>query len=355
MGRQKSRVCIAVNICTYRREEQLKRILDKLQGSAFFDQTGRSDYSGALYIYVVDNACELSEIRSEYVNLRHNPRGNTGGAGGYQYGIELIRLSRTEFTHVVFMDDDVEFEMSCFYRLFDFLQQVQGEDACRPVAGRMFRMDQKDIQYTAGEVWNAGSICHVGFNRTASEVDQEPEIIHESEAEYGGWWFCCFPYDFVKENDIMPFFIHCDDVEYGLRCGRQPVILRDVRVWHETFEHRQTPLMRYYDTRNPLFVNEKYLLNDDAARILSDWKREISAYHVEGKRDYEYYVIRGMLDYLKGTKWLYRIHPGKYHDKLKKARISRYKNAVLWRIAERRFRRRHNLQNRFPWYIINRM
>lgn len=342
-GGQKNRVCIAVNICTYRREEQLNRILDKLQGSAFFDQTKKTDYSGALYIYVVDNACELSEIRSEYMNLRHNPRGNTGGAGDYQYGIELIRSAQAEFTHVVFMDDDVEFDLSCFYRLFDFLQQVKGADASRPVAGRMFRMDRRDIQYTAGEIWNAGRISHVGFNRTAAEVDQEPEIICDSGAEYGGWWFCCFPYDFVKKNDIMPFFIHCDDVEYGLRYGRPPVIIRDVKVWHETFEYRQTPVMRYYDTRNPLFVNEKYQLNKDAPQILSEWKQEISAYHADGKWDYEYYVIRGMLDYLKGMKWLYRVHPGKYHDRLKKARTGRYKNAILWRIAERRFRGRYEV------------
>ncbi len=338
-----NKVCIAVNICTYKREKYIRRILECFQKSLFFDGEERTDYLGALYIYVIDNACELPETESEHIKLKHNPQGNTGGSGGYQYGIELIRSSALPFTHVVFMDDDVEFEISCFYKLFDFLSRVDGENARRPVAGRMFRLDNRRIQSTAGEVWNSGKIVHIGQNKTAEEVEGEEEVNYASGAEYGGWWFCCFPYDFVKENDIMPFFIHCDDVEYGLRCGRSPVIIKGVQVWHETFEYRQTPIICYYDTRNTLFVNEKFRLNDNASNVLSDWKSRISFYHSRGKWDYEYYAIKGMGDYLKGVGWLTKIHPGKYHKKLQNAKISRYKNAIMWRTVECRFKKKYKL------------
>ena len=109
-----NKVCIAVNICTYKREKYIRRILECFQRSLFFDGEERTDYLGALYIYVIDNACELPETESEHIKLKHNPQGNTGGSGGYQYGIELIRSSALPFRHVVFMDDDVEFEISCF-------------------------------------------------------------------------------------------------------------------------------------------------------------------------------------------------------------------------------------------------
>lgn len=107
--------------------------------------------------------------------------------------------------HVVFMDDDVEFDISCFYKLFDFLQMVDKENADRPVAGRMFRMDNRQIQYTAAEIWNAGNIRHVGLNKSIEEIQKEPDVEWNSGAEYGGWWFCCFPYEFVRENDVLPF------------------------------------------------------------------------------------------------------------------------------------------------------
>lgn len=338
-----NKVCIAVNICTYKREKYIDNILKRLQDTFFFDEQNKTEHYGALHIYIVDNACELQKIDSEYIHLEHNPKGNTGGSGGYQYGIDLIRASQVEYTHVVFMDDDVELDVSCFYKLYDFLRNVDEENANRPVAGRMFRMDAKEIQYTAGEIWNGGNIVHVGLNKPLTEVEKEPEVNLNAGAEYGGWWFCCFPYEFVKENDIMPFFIHCDDVEYGLRCGQLPIVLKGVQVWHEIFEHRQTPLICYYDTRNPLYVNEKYRLSGDASTVLLDWKKKISRYHYEEKWDYEYYTIKGMIDFLKGMKWLTDIHPGKYHSRLQKARINRYKNSILWRVAEYRFRKKYKL------------
>lgn len=337
------KVCIALNICTYKREENIRQILKKLQNSFFFEKEEEPCYLGGLSVFIVDNAGEIAESEAENIQLKHNPLGNTGGSGGYQYGIDLIRRSGIEFTHVIFMDDDVNFEIECFYKLYDFLQTVDNENADRPVAGRMIRMECPDVQYTAAEIWNAGKIKHIGQDKSLCEIEFEPVVEYNAGADYGGWWFCCYPYSFVKENDIMPFFLHCDDVEYGLRCGKPPIILKDVQVWHENFENHRTPIICYYDTRNPLFVNEKYGLQPEPCKVLADWKEKISIYHVNKEWDYEYYAIRGMYDFLNGKEWLYRIHPGKYHRKLQKAWISRYKNSIFWRITEKNFKRKYNI------------
>ena len=67
------------------------------------------------------------------------------------------------FTHVIFMDDDVVFDINSFYLLFDFLTQVDEENRDRPVAGRMFCMDRPNIQYTAAEKWNGGKYFTCGI------------------------------------------------------------------------------------------------------------------------------------------------------------------------------------------------
>lgn len=333
---KKREVCLALNICTYHREDYIYRNLEMLQNSLFFDKKCK-EYYGRLHIFIIDNAQKLQLKENAYTHLVYNE--NTGGSGGFQRGIEEIRKNDQTFTHVIFMDDDVAFNIDTFYILFDFLGQVDGADCERPVAGRMFCMDKRNIQYTAAEKWNGGDISHVEFMRNVSSGYCPGKVIYDADAEYGGWWFCCFPMAFVQENDVLPFFIHCDDVEYGLRCGRKPIIIEGVQVWHETYDKRMTPLMQYYDTRNPLFVNQIYGLLPEASQILKAWKNKITEYHVREDWITEYYVIRALNDFLKGMKWLKHINSGKYHKKLGRAKSCRLKNAVYWRTVEFKFRR----------------
>lgn len=331
----KSKVCLALNICTYHRETFIRKNLALLRQSSFFDEQNVK-YYGKLHIFIVDNASELQLQEDKYTHIIYNE--NSGGSGGFQRGIEEIRKSNIAFSHVIFMDDDVSFDINSFYLLFDFLLNVNEENRKRPVAGRMFCMDKPDIQYTAAEQWNGGNISHVEFMRDISQTGYtQGRVIYDADADYGGWWFCCFPMEFVQKNDVLPFFIHCDDVEYGLRYGRKPIIIEGVQVWHETYDKRLTPLMQYYDTRNPLFVNWIYGFLPDAEQIMKAWKQKITEYHVREDWITEYYVILAMNDFLKGMRWLKRIDSGKYHRKLQKAKSSRIKNAICWRMVSVKF------------------
>lgn len=338
-----SKVQIAVNIVTYHRKRELTNILEKMQESPFFDDS--SNLYGAIHIFVTDNANDWNDLESDLIHIKRNPEGNTGGSGGFQQGINRIRESKETFTHVVFMDDDVAVDALAFVRLYEYLRTVSSRDWDRPVAGRMLRKDNPDIQWTAAEIWNKGNIEHLGFQLSVKENCDKESWCDSSGAEYGGWWFCCYPMSFVKDNDIIPFFIHCDDVEYGLRCGKQPVILKDVQVVHETYEYRDNPIIHYYDTRNPLFVNSIYGRDDNPTEILKSWKTKITEYHIRSYYDYEYYSIKGMVDYLRGLDWLYAIHPGKYHEKLLKKRIFRYRNSILWRYAQWKFCRHYGIKS----------
>lgn len=331
-------VYIALIICTYHRKEIVEANIAQLQASAFFDREDKKHF-GHLYIYVVDNGEDFDPVNTPFLRVIQNTK-NTGGSGGFQRGLEEIRKSDLEFTHVIFMDDDVRYEIESFYILYDYLLQATAADRDRPVAGRMLCMDRPNIQYTAAEIWNGGKIQHVEHMRDLSVFPFETgKVEKNSGADYGGWWFCCYPMSFAKNNDILPFFLHCDDVEYGLRCGKSPVIIEGVHVWHETYDKRMTPLMLYYDTRNPLFVNQIHGIGAAPEYIFSEWKNTITKYHVMKDWTSEYYVILAMNDFLKGLNWLMRIDSAKYHKRLQRVRGNRYKNAIFWRIVARRFRR----------------
>lgn len=337
-------ICLAVNICTYHRKEFIEKNLRQLMQSKFFDPLDKR-YFAHLHVFITDNASELHILNKTFVHMFHN--GNTGGAGGFQRGLEEIRKSGIAFSHVVFMDDDVTFLNETFYRLFDFLCYLKQEYAGEVVAGRMFRQDKPWIQYTAVEIWNAGELGHVGFQQDMSDAgfhgNTEKLVNDNSLAEYGGWWLCCFPMGFCMQNDILPFFIHCDDVEYGLRHGGKPIVINGVQVWHETFEKRQTPLILYYDIRNTLFVNQIYGFLPEKKLVLEDWKQKITKYHIQQDWLTEFYVILAMNDFLNGINWLKRIDSEKYHKKLKRAKSCKTKNAVCWRIVERRFKWKYRL------------
>ena len=328
---RKNSVHLALNICTYKRNDDIKKNLALLLSSKFFDDNDE-EYFGNLEIFIVDNASELQLERHEKVHLFYNP--NTGGAGGFQRGIEEIRKYNDKFTHVIFMDDDVSFELSCFYILFDFLRKVDEAYADRPVAGRMLDKDNPNIQWTAAEKWNGGEIEHVEFLRDITDTSNPyipGKVIYDVDANYGGWWFCCYPYSFVKDNDVMPFFLHCDDVEYGLRCGKSPIIIEGVHVWHETWEKKMSPVMLYYDTRNTLFVNEMYGQLKNIREVQSQWKKTISEYHVNEDWLQEYMVIRALGDYIKGISWLEKVDAKHLHEKLIKVKGRRLINAFYWR------------------------
>lgn len=340
---------LGVIICTYKRKNELYHNLNQLKESRFFDKC--DELYGKMSIRIIDNASELPRINQKLMKLYHNP--NTGGSGGFTRGIVETRKEEQEYgiTHVIFMDDDVKFDLETFYRLYALLAHSKEEYQKEVVAGRMFRMDKEWIQYTAAEKWNAGDIFHISFNMDMTNSQSLINVNNNTGAEYSGWWFACFPMEFVKNHTPLPFFLHCDDVEYGLRQGGCPIILNGIQVWHETYEYRQSPIITYYDTKNPLIVNELYGLGKDSKEILDNWKRKITKYHLKNDYVTERMIILGMWDFLKGENYFLKRNVIKEHQKLlkKKKYLLHLSNALLWRLAERRIKK----GDMRKWYAVD--
>ncbi len=306
----KTDISLGAIICTYKREKELYRNIELIKKSRFFDK-GDELYK-KLNINIVDNSSSLPVINEENITLYHNP--NTGGSGGFTRGMEEIRKKEKEIniTNVILMDDDVIFIMESFYRLYALLSFMTDKYKKEVVAGRMFRMDNRCIQYTAIEKWNGGNIIHSGLNLDMTKRENL-YTINNADGEYTGWWFGCFPMDFIRSNNPLPFFLHCDDVEYGLRHGGIPIVLNGIQVWHETYEYRQSPVMAYYDMRNSLIVNKLYGYMTMKHSLFKWWRIQIGKIHAQRDKRKRRMMILGLWDFFKGIKYLEKINSEHKH------------------------------------------
>ena len=304
---------ISLVICTYKREEQLAKNLERLGESDFF----REDFwqNKKLCIRVVDNSSEL-KIKEEWKreNWYFYSNRNTGGAGGFTRGILESQRDRDRFlsTHILLMDDDIEFQTEALYRLYALLSFVREEYLGEVIAGRMFCLDQRTVQYTASDIWNGGMIQHVG----ACQDMGKREFLYrmnQERGEYSGWWFACFPMEYTVENLPMPFFLHCDDVEYGLRHGGRPIVLNGIQVWHETYYYRQSAVIHYYDVRNTAFTNAKIHYPRLKIHLIKCWFLGLLSNIKHRRWKQEYMKLLAIKDYWKGEEWLYRIDPEENH------------------------------------------
>ncbi len=332
-------IYIALDICTFHRNIQVERNLVKLEKSLFFDRN--SPLCGRMKVFITDNGDDFSRDHedSKIRICRNSNRG--GGTGGFARGLEEIRRGKKDFpsTHTIFMDDDVEFQTESFFRLFSFLSFLRPEYADWPVAGRMFRLDDRRIQYTAAENWNGGQLTHSGGNLDMTL--RKNVISEELSGEYGGWWLCAYPNSVTDTQNPFPFYFHCDDAEYGLRTGKQVLVLRGFQVWHETYKYRLNNRVLYYDHRNPMVVNALQGLYRDAGDIIRPWKQKLDQYHNEGKYAEKYLCALALWHFGTGTVFEKRFGqiPEYQLNLAVKPGLARIAAALIHRRAERYVRR----------------
>ncbi len=343
----RNQVQMALNICTYKRNKQITRNLEKILASDFFNK--ESYLYGKLQIFVTDNGEDLEvELENEYLYIFKNAN-HGGGTGGFTRGLQEIKNvnqyenQSKDFSYVIFMDDDVVFQMESFYRVYAFLCYLKKEKQNLSIAGRMFRLDKRHVQYTAMEKWNRGEIVHIG-----GEVDyRERRNIDESSflhGDYGGWWFCVYPVTYALNNVPFPFYLHCDDVEYGLRFSGECVAIKGVQVWHETYEYRQSPITTFYDVRNALIVNALYGLIKDKETFIQCWGNRVGYYHSENLVEYKYASIVGMAEFIKGESHV-MVHssmPRLHKYVMKQPIVRKIVTPILWRVIYYRLNKKYD-------------
>ena len=324
---------LAGDICTFRREEYVKRNIRMLQEKIL--RNPGSPLYGHLDIYIIDNGRTLN-IDDVVISNRDSvctdektpihldgseegqiyliPNRNVGGSGGFTKGmLEILqKKSSVGYTHIILMDDDAVLEPDAFIRCYALLSFIRPEYEESCVAGTLWDLDLPYLQDEAGALYRNGNPIPLGAGidlRRRDAVLKNEEI---RKVDYAGWWWACFPLSFVREDNLpLPFFIHFDDMEYGLRNENSFIYLNGIGVWHGGFERRKPQTDLYYGIRNRMITNAIHGENitkwSEIRRCLDEMLYCLMKYQYSGSA----LVLRAVEDFASGPENIAKNDPEK--------------------------------------------
>jgi len=262
MASNDNKVKLGIVICTYDNEKRVRKNIEQLVASETWEK------EKPILILVNNGTIEddswFPQERSYKIDQK-----NLGGSGGFGRGIYEVVYGQAKdlgITHILLMDDDVQFYPETIGRAIAFHRKAR-----KPVVigGSMLKLDDPTWLHEAGAnvTWvhearaNLRSIRKIGIS---TEVPVGPIektgaldfLGRAAQYDYNAWWFCSFPVDAVKAIGMpLPLFIHGDDIEYGTRLkanGFPTYCPGGISLWHESFENKHLTWIRYFDIRNAL-------------------------------------------------------------------------------------------------------
>ncbi len=243
-----SEIKVGIAMCTYKREKYVLKNIERFRSRkiSFID-----------HVFVVDNGKTLDSgaLSDDYIKIL--PNKNYGGSGGFTRGI--IEAFDEQCSHVILMDDDVEFYTETLERITVFMSILKNshKDSCFSAAMLLLSEKEPYIQWEMGGNWTGRNIESFKHNADVRQKSVLLDNIDNNDVKYGAWWCFCMPLSFTVKGLPLPFFIKLDDVEYGLRnCADKTVItMNGAAVFHESFENKMNFFMDYYTVRNELVVS----------------------------------------------------------------------------------------------------
>lgn len=320
-----NRVDLALSTTTFKNERYIIPNVDLVKAGISKEDGPIRDH---FHMFVVDNGQTLdsSSLSDELVTVLSNP--NTGGSGGFARGMMAATKTPGQFTHIILMDDDVSIMPESLIRTFNLLSLAKGKYKDAFINGAMLSMEDptrqfEDVSFVASsgayrrvkEDLNIGKLADILENeRMSVEVDQA----------YGAWWYSCIPVKAIEKNGLpMPFFIRCDDVEFGMRNKPVYMTMNCICVWHASFEGRFRASVDCYQYFRNFFA--MIALDDcaDEKMFVLRIQRGVR----QNLRDMDYqaaeFILDGLEDYLRGPEYLQKldgaatmIGKGKLNEKL---------------------------------------
>lgn len=244
-------VKLAGVFCTFNRDEYLFNNLDII----------KENLPDNFEIIVIDNGSRINKEKidpyGEKFSLYHNP--NTGGSGGFTRGIIEAISSKSDFTHVLLMDDDIHIEPGVLQRTIDIFKYIKPELRKHFVSGSMLLLDNPHKMFESTAQWNGFRIKNFKKNLNLLETRDLIKVNDDMKRNnmYAAWWYCAFPLSCsIKSNLPFPFFIYGDDIEFSLSHAEGFLTLNGIGVWHEPFHNKFSPLFKnYFFCRNTFIIN----------------------------------------------------------------------------------------------------
>lgn len=312
-------VKLAIDICTFKREQYVARNMEILKRDILENED--SPCYGRVWVHISDNASSLDGIVDSQENITVDKNANLGGVGGFTRGIieTQKRVKDEGYTHVLLMDDDATISSAAVEANYLLLAYLKPEYFGYTVGGKLLVLGYPFVQFEVGAQWNAGKIIALKNDRdirlTREVLDSERE---DETVEYQGWWYCCIPLQEIDGDNLpLPIFIHRDDVEYGLRTGKERFIyMNRICIWHEAFAGKMPGPLDYYDIRNHCITNAIHCpeyTKEDFKKFFSKW-----VWGNIGKYRYKYvdYNIKAVEDFCKGIDWLLHTDAFALHQEL---------------------------------------
>jgi galactofuranosylgalactofuranosylrhamnosyl-N-acetylglucosaminyl-diphospho-decaprenol beta-1,5/1,6-galactofuranosyltransferase len=292
-------VRLGIGLCTFNREAQLVVNLRRLVRSSYYRWARpRVVIVNQGQRFASDDMAAL--LASEGTGIKVVEQANLGGAGGFtRAAMEVVESS--ECSHVLFMDDDIEFDPGVLVTTHAFAARVMAPTV---IGGAMVDLFRPTVMYEAGAVVDATNILRATLhNRPLDRPELLNELAREVPCHFNGWWYCAIAIELFREHGLpLPIFIRGDDMEYGTRLMRRgvpTVSLPPVAVWHEPFYAKAPGWQLYYDLRNRLIFAacHRSLVRLDRTGVIL--RRLIDSLL---KHDYMHaeLVIRAVEDFLAG-------------------------------------------------------
>ncbi len=241
-------VKLGLVICTYKREEFVKANMAKLQAAIEKDPV----WANRIHVFIVDNAETLQLDESPLYTIY--PNRNLGGSGGFARG--MYELSKhEEFTHMLIMDDDIQFDFNTIARTYSILCVLTEEHKDAAIGGIMLKLETPYKQQEFGAEFNGITIHSINGRLDVRKEENLLKNQDADKADFNGWWYCCMPSHFVKDYGLpMPFFIKSDDVEYCIRTCKEILIMNGLAIWHQDFDNKYNRVLEYYSRRNSMIT-----------------------------------------------------------------------------------------------------
>ncbi len=296
---------ISLITATFRKESYIRKNIALIQSNLFDDK----EYAPYFQWFIVDNGRTLDVKELSTDKIKIVPNSNTGGSGGFTRGmIETLDNDR-KATHVLLMDDDVEFFPQSFKRLLKLLMLIRPEYSGCFISGAMLEAAEKNIQHEDVGVFRPDA-SH-GPYKPRYDLAQEESVVRNEQPipedvhQYAGWWYCCIPMSVVNERNLpLPFFVRGDDVEYSIRSRARFLTLNGICIWHEGFADKFSGAMELYQVhRNDLILRAMHPQLDDVQlikRIRELFWEEIFKLDYRGAE----LLLDSVEDFLKGPEFI---------------------------------------------------
>jgi galactofuranosylgalactofuranosylrhamnosyl-N-acetylglucosaminyl-diphospho-decaprenol beta-1,5/1,6-galactofuranosyltransferase len=307
-------VSLGIVICTFKKEDYIKNTLTTI----FQDRLlATKDFK----LFVVDNGRTLDETDFTAPKLKLVSNINAGGSGGFTRGL-IEALEENVYSHFLLMDDDIELESQCIYRLFSLYEYAKLDFA---VAGGLLNLQEKHMLYEAGATYNEdsktrgfapGSLTAVNNNIDLREASSLNRLLVEEKIDYGGFWFFSFSKEVVDQIKLpLPLFIKVDDIEFCLRIKNlwgKIVPFPSIAVWHQPASAKNLNWETYYYIRNDLITYTIHYSLGYADTVKHFTKVILQAL---SKFDYNQVemLIKSFEDYIKGPSFIKNSEPELLH------------------------------------------